>query len=314
MKRLVLVPFLLLFSLILSGCTSFFDKNNKAGLQVLTNDVTASIFLDGQYVEKTPYINKELKPGQYALRIEPEDSSLVPYDTTVNLGRGLLTVVTWKPGTQTELSGGVVYELEKLSSTKQTELSIITIPDGAVVSIDDGEKEFSPLLKTDVKPGTHEIAISLPSYESQSHTINVVEGHRLNVLVSLAKNPSEGPTTQTTGSTNNSDATPTASTSSVAKQPATASTSAQKSDLDTIQLSGEQLTGPTITISPTNFFQDGKEVLRVRDGMGAAAKELGFAPVGSRYAYLNESSGGWYKINFQGKEGWVSATYAKLED
>lgn len=310
MKRLVVVPFLLFFSLVLSGCTSFFDKNNKAGLQVLTNDVTASIFLDGQYVEKTPYINKELKPGQYALRIEPEDSSLVPYDTTVNLGRGLLTVVTWKPGTQMELSGGVVYELEKLSSTKQTELSIITIPDGAVVSIDEGEKEFSPLLKTDIKPGTHEIAISLPSYESQSHTINVVEGHRLNVLISLAKNPTDDQI-----STSQATTTPTASNSADTRQQTTAaSTSAQKSDLDSVELSANPPTGPTIMITSTNFFQDGKEVLRVRDGMGAGAKELGFAPVGSRYAYLNETSGGWYKINFQGTEGWVSGTYAKLEN
>ncbi len=324
MRKLGGILLVLLVSSVMTGCT-WLDKNNKAGLQILTNDVGAAVFLGEQYLDKTPYINKELKPGQYLLKIVPDDSSFVPYETTINLRRGLLTVVTWKPGQRPELSGGVVYELEKLPNKGQTEVSIVSIPDGAVVSFDEGDKDFSPVLSTDVQPGTHEISVSLPSYETQQHTVNVVAGHRLNILVKLAKNPVGEEET-----------------ASQAAQVVSATLSAQLSpavlattSTTTTPLSGSLVTAPTepsvptslkqptaltspppkprVTVLSTNFYQEGKEVLRVRDAIGIGGKELGFAPVGSMYPYLNETSQGWHKISFEGKAGWVSGQYTKLE-
>jgi uncharacterized protein YgiM (DUF1202 family) len=318
MKHFISGLAIIVFSLVLSGCTSFFDKNNKSGLQVLTNDTGAAIFIDGQYLDKAPYINKELKPGQYLLKIQPDDSSLVPYETTINLRKGLLTVLTWKPGSSSELSGGVMYELEKLSSTKQTELSVISIPDGAVISIDGGEKEFSPVLKSDIQPGTHEITISLPSFEEQSHTVNIVQGHRLNILVTLAKNPVAVENETTVDATPAVTTSPSAQINNATNSAKTASASAvttpPKNDLGNISLNTNAITGPKVTITSTNFFQNNQEVLRVRDAIGVSGKELGFAPVGSSYAYLNETTTGWYKIEFNGQEGWVSSKYAKLEN
>lgn len=314
MKRVFSLLMVLILSTMLSGCTSIFDKNNKSGLQVLTNDIPAATFLDGEYLEKTPYINKELKPGQYLLKIQPDDSKLTPYETTITLRKGLLTVITWKPGLTSELSGGVMYELEKLSSTKQTELSIISIPDGAIVSIDDGEKQFSPVLKTDIAPGSHKISVSLPSYEEQSHTVNVVAGHRLNVSVTLAKNPAESSNDSTSSATAIASAT---TASGSAQASASATTKSTESNLESVSLktaTASASTGATITITTTNFFQDGKEVLRVRDAIGTSGKELGFAAVGESFPYLNETNAGWYKIDFKGSQGWVSGKYAKLQN
>lgn len=50
--------------------------------------------------------------------------------------------------------------------------------------------------------------------------------------------------------------------------------------------------------------------LRVRSGPGKSYDEIGRATVGSKYTYLAQQSG-WYKIDFNGREGWVSADFAK---
>jgi len=313
-KRIITLIAIILSGITFAGCNALFDKNNKAGLQVLTNDTSAAIFLDGQYLENTPYIHKELAPGQYLLKIQPEDSSLVPYETTIQLRKGLLTVITWKPGNRPELSGGVIYELEKLGTSGKTEIAIATVPDGAVISIDNGEKEFSPLLRTDIQPGTHDISISLPSYETQSHTVNVIEGHRLNVLVTLAKNPlgDENEVFQINQElTSGLDEAASEATAAAATPNAAGTSSA--GNLENVSLSKPGSAGK-VTITSTNFFQDGKEVLRVRDAVGVGGEELGFASVGSEYIYLDETQSGWLKIDFEGKEGWVSSKYANLEE
>ena len=116
-KYITLTTLLVISTMFLSACNPFAKK--KAGLQVMTNDIPASVFLDGQYIEKTPYIGKELQPGNYLLKIQPDDSNLTSYETTINLRSGLLSVVIWKPGNRPETSGGVIYEMEKLSSSKK---------------------------------------------------------------------------------------------------------------------------------------------------------------------------------------------------
>ena len=50
--------------------------------------------------------------------------------------------------------------------------------------------------------------------------------------------------------------------------------------------------------------------LKVRSGPGKNYSQIGQANVGSKYTYLGEQSG-WYQIDFQGKEGWVSSDYAR---
>ena len=284
-------------------------KPQKAGLQILTNNVGASIFLDGQYLDKTPYINKELKPGSYQLKIDPDHESLVTYETSVQLRAGLLTVVTWKPGTSPELSGGVVYELEKLSRGGPPELSIVSIPDGVVVSVDGGERDLAPVLFSQLSPGGHEIAISLPSYESQQHTINLVDGHRLNVLVKLAKNPlvseiSATNTASTSATVSSSPSPPLTSKSNSSSITGAAATSS----------STTQLIGPQVKILPTNFWQNQQQVLRVRSQPSSQGAQLGFAQVGQSYPYANQTQNGWLAIQFNDQTGWVSGQFAQLNN
>lgn len=306
MKKFIKLSLILLIPLLISGCNFFQTKNS--GLQVITNDISSSVFLDGQYLEKTPYIGKEFQPGVYTLRIQPDDPNLVPYETSIHLTAGLLTVVTWKPGERPETSGGVIYEMENLATKKQTELSIISLPDSAIVSIDDGAKQFTPVLLDAIEPGEHEFEVTIPSYETQRHTINVLEGHRMNVTVKLAKTISdkedETEEEETEVKTIDELATNSATTASDSATPAPL-----RQALD------QPLSGPFVTINSTNFFVDGKEVLRARDEASPAGEEVGFAEVGAQYQYLNETYNGWYKIQLnEDTIGWVSGQYSKLEN
>ncbi len=287
--------------------SQFLEKKNRAGLQVLTSDIPSTVFLNGQYLDKTPLVEKTLKPGNYSLRIVPDDSSLVSHDTTITLRAGVLSVVTWKAAKRPELSGGVLIEMEPLPSSKESEVSIISIPDTAIVSLDGGVKEFAPIKVSNVAAGPHEFEATLPSYETQRHTIDVVPGYRLLLTVKLAKLPDTG----TEERTMNIEATPSANlqTSLLATQSAQASPSARnKAATSSAQL------GQQVKILPTNFFQNGKEVLRVRNNPGTLGAEVGFVTVGALYPYLESTSSGWIKLKFDNKEGWVSEQYAKLTE
>lgn len=306
MHRVFVVFCILLMGTLLAGCT-LLQKDKKAGLQVITHDIPSSVFIDGQYLNKTPLIEKQLQAGEHVVRIEPDDTSYIAHETTVNLRPGVLTVITWKSGKRPELSGGVIYEMEKISSKTKSEVSFITIPDGAIITLAGKDKEFSPITIGDISPGSLAYEVTLPSYETQSHTVEVAAGYRMIVNIKLAK---LDPTLDKPISTNDTSLTPTSTPSATkaagtsASGSATASTSASPKPGTTAQ---------TLLILPTNFFQDGKEVLRVRNNPGSLGAEVGFAEVGKTYPYLNEEKNGWYKLTFDTKTGWVSKEYAKLQ-
>lgn len=304
LSRIGVAGVLLSTGVLLSACNPL-EAKLKAGLQVMTtNDEPASLFLDGQYLNKTPFIAKDIQPGTYTLRIEPENSDLVAHETTITLRRGLLSVVMWKPANRPELSGGATYEMEKLANSKDTQLSIITIPDNAVVKIDGASQGFSPTTLDEISPGSHEFEVSLPSYETQKHTLNMVAGHHVTITVKLAKAAIDTEATPPPSPAATDSAVPSATSSSAANPSKTASPSA----------SGRALTisGPRVRIKPTDFYYNGQESLRVRATPGNDGAELGFAPVGSEYPYLNQRTNGWYKITFASQEGWVSGQFAEL--
>jgi hypothetical protein len=302
LKKFFLVGLIMMSGLIFSGCNPL-ERKNKAGLQVITNDIPVSIFINEEFLGKSPFLTKDLKPGEYSIKLEPEDPTLTSYETTINLNKGLLTVVTWKPGSTLTGSGGVIYELEKLTNKNQTELSIISIPDGAILGIDEGDKEFSPLIKNGIDVGSHEFEASLPSYETQNHTLNIVKGHRLNVLIKLAKENPNAPNVMPTPPANNeaTDSTILTPESNLPPQPLRQATASAT------------LANPKILIKTTGYFETGKEVLRVREASSSASKTLGYAESGMLYRYLEEKNKDWFKIEFKNKVGWVSSKYAEIK-
>ncbi|GIK83595.1 MAG: hypothetical protein BroJett025_02170 [Patescibacteria group bacterium] len=307
MKRLLLLLVLITASFLLSACNPL-AKKAKSGLQVqITDGVAASVYLDETYVEKTPFISRELNPGEYTLKIQPDDPKLIPYETRISLKPGLLTVVTWKLAERPEFSGGVMYEMEPINAKGKSEVSFVTIPDGAIVTVAGKEKTFSPVIMSDINPGHVEFEVSLPSYGIQKHTINAIPGYRMLVTVKLAKENVAGAAVTSSSDETEQQATNAATTPAPL---ATASaTPVAATDSATPKLN---TTGRQVQITSTNFFVEGKEVLRVRDAPNSSGKELGFADVGSLHPYIGNSQNGWLNIQFNGQSGWVSNQYAQL--
>jgi hypothetical protein len=295
-RSLLGVAIILSASFLFSACTA----GGKSGLQVLSSDIPSSVYLDGKFMEKTPYINKELKPAEYSLEIRPDDTSFVPYQTNISLKGGMLAVVNWKPGKRPETSGGVIFETEPLRDKKATELLITTIPDGGIIYVDGEAKGFAPVTVQNLPKGEHQFEVKLPSYGSQLHPINVLEGYRIIVTAKLGKQDYQAAPTDQPASP------------STVVSPSASPSASPRVTLPSPSPKTATLPAPKITVNKTGFIQDGKEVLRVRSQPSSSGVELGFAPVGSEYIYLKESRDGWVKIQFGTQEGWVSRQFVTV--
>lgn len=294
MKLWPKLTLIFLSSLLLGGC-SLLTRKKMAALQVITDDIGAAIFLNDQHLDQAPVINKEIKPGTYRLKIEPDNPELAPYQTQVELRPNLLTVVTWRPGKRPETSGGVIYELEPIVG-KKGELAFVTIPDNVLVKLDQRKQQFSPITFKEVEPGHHQFSLTLTAYEQQKHTINVPAGHRITVTAKLARSNPE------------------------MMQPQTGQPSSARSATIAAQLAADdQVTttdasqSATVKIESTNFYQDGNEVLRVRQKAKVDSLQIGLAEVGQNYPYLGQTEQGWHQIQLATRSGWVSQDYATLQ-
>lgn len=266
-----------------------FEKKRHGGLQVITNEIEASLFLNDVHLDQSPYINRKIQPGRYVLRIVPDNSDLMTVELPITLTANTLTAVFWKPASTLEESSGVVYELEQTSNRKQTELQIISEPNEAIIHFGNRDQEFAPHLFTDLETGTHSIKLSLPSYETQEQKFNLTTGYRLKITAHLGRE----------------------------------STKPEKEDSGTEEVNTEENVeeqeSPTnhVVIQSTNFFQQEKEVLRVRDTSSASGTSVGFVEVEQKYTFFEEEND-WYKISFKDaigndvKEGWVSGQYLEV--
>ncbi len=312
-QKLILFFIAIITSIFLfTGCQNPLQRTQEAGLQVITEGENSSVFINDQYANKTPFIDKSLKPGEYTVKLIPDNQDLAEYETTVTLNSGLLTVINWKFGNTLETSGGVIYEMEKSATGKGTELSLISIPDGAVVKIDNGQQKFAPVLMENISPGAHTFQVSLPSYNEQKHSLNIVEGYRLNVTVKLAKQKNSFTAKDTKQNDEQQEATQEADTTNQQEEENETNTptpipSPQEQPSPTPITSNNKLEPPYITVAET-----GTGWLRVRSRPGLGGEEVAKIHVGDSFPYL-ESDQGWYKIEYEiGKEGWISNGYANL--
>lgn len=319
MRKLSLALIVLSSSFLFAGC-SFFSPKQKAGLQVVTDSQRASLFLNDQYLDKTPFISKSIQPGTYTLKIEPDDKSLAPLETTITLTQGALTVMTWNPGKTPETSGGVTYELQPHTSKDTAEIEFHTVPDTALITFDNREQTFSPLVVSDVEPGNHEFEVKLPSYQTQKHTMNAVAGKRLVITVKLAKeiigkidNTSRDQAQLSTHSAALATQSSKLSASSLSAE-LTPALLTEKINLDKTSTASDSVTtGSRVKIKPTGLFQDQKEVVRVRSTANTNGSIIGYLEVGQHYRYLKTQQNGFYQVQFGNKQvGWISETYAEI--
>ena len=140
MKKLFII---LASSLIFSACSLPFTKTQKSALDVKSDSV-ATVYLNGDHVGSTPFYKDDLKPGEYTVKLSLESDSNNSWQTQVILKPQLLTNITKFFGNSPEESQHFILSLEKISDKENSKITVITLPDSAVIKIDSQPVGFSP--------------------------------------------------------------------------------------------------------------------------------------------------------------------------
>jgi len=288
MKRIWLVFFLFVPVLFLSGCL---PKKQMAALQVNSFPV-ASIFIDGKHVGKTPFVDRQMKPGEINIKLIPEStaSALTSWEGKLKLVGGVLTVVSREFAEQEDYTSGDILTLEPMKDKKSASLAVVTSPDGAQVKLNEENRGPTPLVLEKIEEGEYQITLSLTGFKERSFKARAVKGFKLIVSSKLAKEggPEVSPTP--TGPIPTDKITP--------KPTTTPKTT--PSPRPTVPI-----TGASVEIKETETGW-----LRVRSGPGRSYAEVAKVYPGEKYPLLEEKPD-WYKITYQeGKEGWISSQYA----
>jgi len=315
MKKSWLISLAVILALLLVGFIlkdKFFAKPGMAALSVSTSQ-KATVYLDGNKVGLTPLLNDKLQAKEYAVKIVPEESNFVPWESKVNLTPNVLTVINRNFASTESASAGEVIWLEKIGSKDKSSLAVISNPDQAVVKIDGEPKGFTPSLNDDLLPGSYQVMVSSPGFEERTTPAKTVAGYKLIISVQLAQK-AEG----IAMATPSPEATPTGG----KKTPSPKLTPTPSEKITPSPKTTPKPTTPTTAIekpyvtikeTPTGW-------LRVRtapDGQiikDDSSNEVHLKP-GETYPYLNEEKNGWYKIEYEkDKEGWISKVYADLTE
>ncbi len=281
-KRVLLVVSILLilvgiFILVRVAAGKVAPKGQGA-LQVTTN-IKASVFLNNQPIGTTPLCrcdqNETIESGTYNLRVVPEDKSLSAYTAKIDINPGVLTAVdrTFLPGA---LASSYILTLEKTNSSKP-EISISTVPDQSLVSIDGESVGATPYTSDSLSASEHEVEINKVGYAKKTIRVRAVPDYKLilNVVLGtenggidlISPGPSASPSATLT---------PTISVKNAVK----------------------------ILDTPTGF-------LRVRSTPSTGGAEIGQVEPGETFESIDENES-WFQIKLpDGKSGWISKQYSQ---
>jgi len=269
---------LLLFGFIFLVGLGFFLKGyfqpRKAGILIETTP-TALVFIDSVQVGRTPYEATQ-KPSEISVKLVPESLAepLASYETKVNLGAGIKTVIKREFGESDESSSGEIISFEKIGRD-ETSLAVVTTPDSAQVSIDGQNKGFAPIKVSQITQAEHQIAVSALGYRERTLTVKTVTGYKLAVIIKLAKSTELG------------------------SQPLQSPSGQATPEPKTLYVE--------ILETPSGF-------LRVREEPNIASKELARVKPGDKFLLVEEDpKSGWFKIELglPAQAGWISNQYAK---
>lgn len=286
-----LVPIFIL-SILLSGCSlklPSLTSSQKSGLQVTSNP-QATVLLDGQSLGITPIQEEGIKSGTYTIKLVPSDNSLQPWETQITLVPGVLTVIDRKLAASLDQSHGYSLSFEKLQSSNQSRLAITTIPDSVTVTVDGNPQGFTPVSLDTLTEGEHTILLTSPGFEDKTIRARTVAGYSLTISAQLAKKGSPdllGLNTEASPSA--FLATPSAN---LSPSPASTSSAIPKPYIEIDSSVGWANIRPEPNTNNTAFSQ---------------------ANNGERFPYLNQSTNGYYKIQYSPTQiGWVSSQYSTL--
>lgn len=305
----MLKMFALLFlaSGVLSACTLPWQQQ-FSGLTVQASEgATFQVYLDDLHLGQAPIERSDIKPGTYKIKLDPGDGTKM-YEGQIRLHPGTVSSVLWSfAGTQSSGTGEIL-ELEPLPTKSRAELSVVSVPEGSTVQLNNTTYGLSPVILDEAEPGQYSLSLNAVGHVKKTITVQITSGFRLNVFSRLER-ASDSLETSTPPSV--------AATASAAVSPLDASTQSPTTTTPTPAPSSTPPTTPstasgsatTITPPYLTVKETGTGWLRVRAAASATGEELTRVNVGTRHKVRGIQSG-WYEIEYEpAKFGWVSGQY-----
>lgn len=250
-------------------------KPKAAGIYIDTKP-NSFVYIDNEEVGKTPYKGVR-KPGDYTLKLVPEsfDKPLSTYETKLSLVENVETVVRREFGEVEEFSGGDIISFEETGSD-QSSIAVVSIPQGALITIDGVDKPQAPYKETGLVPGEHTVSFKQDGYMQRLVKVRTIKGYQLTIVATLALNKDE------------------------------------KNDSVEVTENPKENLKPMVEIlsTPNGFLRVRKEPSTLSDEIGKVKTGEKYE------IEDEDTKTGWFKIKIDGdKEGWISNQYAKkIED
>jgi hypothetical protein len=291
----IIIAFFVVFRFVVLGRTP------KQGLLKISTNVSARVLVDNREIGRTPFEQK-LSAGEYALKLIPEstDNTISSWQGKVTIGPNVLTYVNRDLSESELTSAGEMLWLEAITSRK-SEMTILSVPEGANVLLDDQSKGVSPISLTDLTAGDHTVIVNSPGFEPRTIKVKLTAGYKLNASVSLALSPTQV-------------------SAAISGEMPVASDSADLLPTGTTAPSPKASLTPTKTPTPTPDQTTPKKVkildtptgfLRVRKEPNLNGEELAQVKPGEIYVVVGAQPG-WYKISYtETDDGWISSQYAQ---
>ena len=300
---------------VLAGCSLTLPVGkNQGALQVMAN-LGVEVFLNETHVGQTPFFDEKLKTGEYTLKLVPNGAENQAWQSKVVISKGVLTVVNYEFGANSESGGYAILELTEIVNKKASEIAITSVPDNVVVRLDGELTGFSPMSFEEVTPGDHTIGLEAAGYKQRVINAKTSEGHRLRVTVKLARDSSlaEVPAASESASeqiaTDEETAPEASPTPSLKASPSPTPKSSDGVISGATSASG--LSKPYVQILDT-----GLGWLRVRSKpTGVGDNEVAKVKVGTFFPFVEQDETGWTKLEYEeGKEGFVASKYVKVTE
>jgi len=273
----------------------------KQGVLKINANPVSSVFLDNKHLGKTPY-QDNIDEGEYELKLVPESTtvSASPWQGKIKVYGKLLTYVNAELAESDFSSASEILWLEKITSN-QSEISVVTNPDGAAISIDGESKGITPSSLSAISPGDHTIAVLSSGFAPRSFKAKTTAGYKLFVVIKLALS------SRLDDLTSSLTATPSASPSSTLSLTPTGIKKTTPVPTPKLTPTGTAANDPAkpyviIKDTPTGF-------LRVRFEPSTQASETARVKPGEKYPLL-DSRNGWLQISIDASlTGWISGQY-----
>jgi len=285
---------------LLTGCDLPGGKPKPGALQV--NSVpTATVFIDGKHVGRTPHYDDNLEPGEYIVKLisEAEGVKSSVWSGKVKITSNTLTLITRELSDDEDKIAGEVMTLDPISNKKEAQLAIVTNIDEVTVKLNGEFKGKTPLVLTGLTEGSSEAELVLDGYVTRRIQFKLANGYRLTIDADLAKSD-EKDIKKDEGSKEG-----------VVEKDKNVNDEEKVSSSAGEVNNGEVDDGKLSVGDEVKIVETGTGWLRVRAEASLSASESAKVDVGAEFTVI-EVDGDWVRIEYEdGEQGWVFADYVE---